>query len=254
MTLVRSILHASIAITFIAAGCTSSTTPSADTGPSGNDTGGGNVDGAVDAGAIDGARTDAPTSDAGTGDAPSGDAFASDTGAPDTGTDAGPRPDGGTHAPMFHRPSDAQCQTGAPPGDCMIHGSFGMCSVDSDCTMGASGRCNENMGGALFCRCTYDTCQHDSDCTTGETCGCHGADLNGGDSNHCVPSNCHIDADCGAGGYCSPTPGSCGVLGGYYCHTPSDTCVDDTDCTGIEACAYDTTAGHWSCMQRLLCA
>jgi hypothetical protein len=71
-----------------------------------------------------------------------------------------------------------------------------------------------------------------------------------------VPGNCRVDADCGPGGYCSPTVDSgCGSfygVQGYYCHTPADECVNDRDCPGYgtpEApyCAYSTTVGHWVC-------
>jgi len=63
-----------------------------------------------------------------------------------------------------------------------------------------------------------------------------------------------VDADCGAGGWCSPTYDfSCGSFFGfigYYCHTPSDTCLDDSDCgTGSPpaSCRYNPTVGAWAC-------
>jgi hypothetical protein len=71
-------------------------------------------------------------------------------------------------------------------------------------------------------------------------------------SNVCKQGNCRTDADCGAGGYCSPTLGSCGNYGGvvgYYCHTKRDTCVDDGDCTknGATDCRFDQVSGAWAC-------
>ena len=68
--------------------------------------------------------------------------------------------------------------------------------------------------------------------------------------SRCVPSDCRVDADCGAPGYCSPTPGSCGPIfgtAGYYCHTPSDECFADDDCDGDAYCAYDLSAKRWRC-------
>jgi hypothetical protein len=73
-----------------------------------------------------------------------------------------------------------------------------------------------------------------------------------------VPGNCRIDADCGAGGYCSPSAGSdsCGGLGGYYCHTPKDSCINDTDCSSNnpgQVCTFSTTDAHWECTEELVC-
>jgi hypothetical protein len=62
-----------------------------------------------------------------------------------------------------------------------------------------------------------------------------------------------VDADCGGGAYsyCSQGYGwDCGSyrpLGDYYCHTPQDTCMDDSDCTGQDFCNYDVVDGRWEC-------
>jgi hypothetical protein len=34
---------------------------------------------------------------------------------------------------------------------------------------------------------------------------------------------------------------------GYFCHTPRDTCIDDSDCGGDGTCNYDTVNKVWSC-------
>jgi hypothetical protein len=156
--------------------------------------------------------------------------------------------------------SDAQCSTPAAPGNCPIQGGPGPgnCTSDSSCTAGVNGRCAEQGGGVLYCACTYDTCMHDTDCATGKTCACHGSPYAGGDGNTCMPGDCRVDADCGAGGYCSPSydVSSCGSLGGYYCHTPKDLCVDDADCQGTSGpavCTYVTTSGRWECRAQQLC-
>jgi hypothetical protein len=84
--------------------------------------------------------------------------------------------------------------------------------------------------------------------------------------------DCRIDADCGPGGYCSPSqvgvlcscpspalcppgthcePGPCtcdDACGhAYYCHTSSDACIDDSDCSQGATCNYDTVEKHWTC-------
>jgi hypothetical protein len=128
------------------------------------------------------------------------------------------------------------------------------CIMDSQCTSGADGRCVMAGGPIEDCQCTYDTCMHDTDCPTGELCACHGSPYVGGDGNTCVQGNCRVDSDCGSGGYCSPSYNtmSCGGLAGYYCHTPNDTCLDDTDCgAGDEVCTY--LSGKWQCAMEELC-
>ena len=69
--------------------------------------------------------------------------------------------------------------------------------------------------------------------------------------NECVPGNCRVDADCGAGWFCSPTVGLVGPfygVAGHYCHTADDTCVDDGDCIDdTYYCAYSREVGHWAC-------
>jgi hypothetical protein len=74
--------------------------------------------------------------------------------------------------------------------------------------------------------------------------------------------NCRVDTDCGAQGYCSPSSGTsiCGdSLAGYYCHTASDECIDDSDClqnpnnAGIPGCVYSTTDSHWVCIMVPVC-
>jgi hypothetical protein len=71
--------------------------------------------------------------------------------------------------------------------------------------------------------------------------------------NACLPGNCQTDGDCGSSGYCSPTFGGCGDYGGviaYYCHTPADTCIDDSDCVSPERagyCMYSPEVGRWAC-------
>jgi hypothetical protein len=127
------------------------------------------------------------------------------------------------------------------------------CSNDAQCTSGTNGRCVMSGGGVVDCSCTYDTCTHDTDCGAGRTCACHGSPYTFGQGNTCMPGNCRVDSDCGPGGYCSPAwdPNSCGSLGGYYCHTAADQCIDDTDCAaspnGPAVCTYSTSTKRWEC-------
>ena len=207
---------------------------------------GGSTDGATDATANDAA------SDATTGDATAGDG-GSDATSRDAATDSAPG-DGG--APVNHRPSDSQCSAAAPAGNCSLMG--GACAHDTDCTNGTNGRCVESTHGARLCRCTYDGCVHDTDCSTGQVCACHGSAYTNGIGNTCIPGNCRVDADCGVGGYCSPSHGGtgCGEVTGYYCHTPGDQCRNDSDCVGmggLQVCGWSAAHSRWECVSQPLC-
>jgi hypothetical protein len=161
-------------------------------------------------------------------------------------------------APDQHRANAAQCAAPAPPGnvscsnDCTNDPRF-ECGGDADCAgKGPSGRC-VNGGGPAGSTCTFDTCTVDADCASGETCACHDSPYTYRSGNRCVQGNCRVDADCGRGGYCSPSPASdCGngsLCLGYYCHTPKDLCLNDSDCAdrGLSACVFSVAAGRWEC-------
>ena len=130
----------------------------------------------------------------------------------------------------------------------------------ADCTQGTNGRCLPPQGNIAGDFCSYDECATDAECTGGAVCLC-GASLGtvGTDGtptrtgNRCVKSGCRLDADCGAGGFCSPTYDTfCGPrngVQGYDCHTPNDECTNDDQCTegGAGYCAFQPTLGRWKC-------
>lgn len=163
-----------------------------------------------------------------------------------------------TRVPRRHRATRETCTTTRPASNCDIGISSAPadCRMDSQCTMGTNGRCVGNPHDG--CRCSYDTCNDDSACTTGGPCACRHATRGAAGANVCLPGNCQVDADCGAGGYCSPTYGSCGDYGGvigYQCHTAQDECIDDEDCAGQDAgflgqrpyCMFVREVGRWQC-------
>jgi len=188
-----------------------------------------------------------------------------DGGSTTTGSDAGA--DAPTdvvvsgRVPKKHRAASKPCDTTRPatePTNIPDGGGFGdgyiTCRSNAECTAGTNGRCNGNSHDGW--RCTYDACFADGECGGGSgVCECEGAFRS--DANQCLgEGNCRVDADCGAAGFCSPTLGSCGHYGktsGYFCHTPSDECVDDEDCSGqgqfgqTPYCAYDKNVGRWKC-------
>jgi hypothetical protein len=160
--------------------------------------------------------------------------------------------------PLNHRPNDAQCLQPPSGGTCShpeTDASYFICAENSQCTKGTNGRCQDGL--AALCWCAYDTCTDDSACSTGEVCACHGSPYADGAGNTCVPGNCRVDADCGPAGYCSPAhgTGNCGDVTGYYCHTPSDTCIDDTDCSnnGETACTWSSASSNWTCQEIIEC-
>jgi len=206
-------------------------------------------------GGADGSGGDASSSNS---DAGSSSADGSSDDASSSSSDGGS--DEAGRVPVNHRPNDDQCMTPEPPGTCAASLSLvEACLEDSDCVSGTNGRCDETLG-IVTCFCSYDMCTQDTDCPAGQTCACHSSPYNDF-SNACVPGNCRVDADCGPGGYCSPTITTdpettwCGSVGGYYCHTPNDLCIDDSDCGGgNDFCVYSSTGGRWECMLVFICS
>ena len=110
-----------------------------------------------------------------------------------------------------------------------------------------------------------NSCATDADCGSASlACACPPPDDAPGDGV-CVPAFCHVDRDCGAGGYCSPSyeyeyP-SCSVFGtpnrtlvGVFCHTAEDQCNNDDDCGSFampETCDWTAENGaqpaKWTC-------
>lgn len=160
--------------------------------------------------------------------------------------------------PRRHRATRETCPAERPASSCEppISGPPSMCRADGECTSGVNGRCVGNPHDG--CRCNYDACRDDSMCAAGGPCACRLLTRGASGANVCLPGNCQIDADCGAGGFCSPTFGSCGDYSGvvgYRCHTPRDECVDDEDCRDVDAgflgqrgyCMFAPEVGHWRC-------
>jgi hypothetical protein len=174
---------------------------------------------------------------------------------PESGGDTSDQ--GAARVPVNHRPSDAQCGTPAPPGNCSVAvNNFGDagCLNDNDCASGTNGRCINGSGGPAICSCTVDACIQDSDCPLGQTCACHGSPYAFTQGNTCLQGDCRVDADCGPQGYCSPSISatSCGRLVGYYCHTGADLCTDDSDCESQSgrACVHSSSPARWECQAQ----
>jgi hypothetical protein len=44
------------------------------------------------------------------------------------------------------------------------------------------------------------------------------------------------------------------TIDSYHCHTPQDTCLDNSDCTGSDYCNFDTYDGRWKCqVPNMMC-
>lgn len=136
------------------------------------------------------------------------------------------------HAPKNHRASATTCAVrddaglgdGSPDGGFKDGGSTA-CTSDTDCP-------------GTVCECGQDPACFQKN------------------QNVCLQSgNCRIDSDCGPGGYCSYSYDGayCGHQhpSGYFCHTASDTCADDSDCPrdefGPESCQISNQDTTWSC-------
>jgi hypothetical protein len=167
--------------------------------------------------------------------------------------------------PVGHRQFAVACGTSPMPPQSQADGGDAggpACATDADCTDSglpycANGRCASassvgSSGGA------GSYCFTDSDCPPNWVCECNVAIWQG--INECVQGNCRVDSDCaavaGPGGMpsCSQGAGSghslCQGTGGYYCHTPRDECLDESDCTGCGVdtfCVFDATVAHFVC-------
>jgi hypothetical protein len=191
------------------------------------------------------------------GDAGGDAATSADAGAADGGVGGG---EGGAgaeaglaHAPLDHRPSTTACPVAmrdpdAGPFICEAQeAGVNPCQRNGDCTKGLNGIC-ANGEASSSCFCQYDDCNSDSDCAQPGVCACSGGQRR---FNKCATKgNCITDSDC-ATGYCSPgyDPKDPCTLVGYYCHTTSDQCIDDKDCTGATGmyCVYDDAVKYWHC-------
>lgn len=156
--------------------------------------------------------------------------------------------------PEHHRGAPEECAAARPAVNASIPG--GTCAADADCAEGENGRCVYTFSEPSTV-CSYDACAADSDCGGAQVCDCRNeASYN---ANTCFHGNCQLDADCGAGGFCSPSavlvasnctttidPGSFG----YFCHTPSDECLDDSDCPepSPSACVFTVEKMRWACV------
>jgi hypothetical protein len=155
--------------------------------------------------------------------------------------------------PEHHREVAEECTSERPASNAGEPGA--PCVADADCTQGANGRCIFPFTDPAP-SCSYDECAADADCGGAQVCNCRNpARFN---ANTCFHGNCQLDVDCGAGGFCSPSavtvfsnctrtipPGSFG----YFCHTPSDECLDDADCPGpsVTACIFSVEEVRWVC-------
>jgi hypothetical protein len=184
------------------------------------------------------------------------------TPSPDTGCPgSGPSNAGTLAAPPSHRAQATACSTPGP-ANCDIGdaGAGASCSNDSDCAAP-----DGSFTWYTFClhgTCATDECITDSDCASNEVCNCASDSGYGGSVchvNRCLPANCHVDADCGPGGFCTPSVGYCGGILGFYCHKPTDPCLDpsvDCHCPGLSvpACVYSPQGANWVCGEAAGCA
>lgn len=155
-------------------------------------------------------------------------------------------------APVVHRPTAQTCvgvHAPAEPSN-IPYPESSSCTKHADCTAGVNGKCVSGVGmaGSIY-SCVYDQCATDADCDPGKMCYCTAST-----PARCLSvGNCQTDADCGGGpfSYCSPSMSwDCGgyrPIDGYHCHTPLDTCMDNSDCTGTDYCNFDVYEARWRC-------
>lgn len=161
-----------------------------------------------------------------------------------------------TTPPVYHRSAGTCCPTGRPAGNDGMPGNDG-CLTDSECDAGVNGRCLSFQQSL----CSYDECFSDVDCPPRVPCVCRVSASDRTPNVCAAASDCSVDSDCGPGGWCSPSPGpnSRCYIGTFHCHTPSDLCINDGDCSSFDAgtppiggiythsCEYNNQAHAWAC-------
>jgi hypothetical protein len=195
--------------------------------------------------------------------------------------------------PRHHRPTASSCSPTPLPAEPAIKtedagGPYisNECTTHADCSTRPNGRCvnvTQCDPSTTTCgtHCVYEECSSDAECEAGSSCFCSddttycsagystSCPLQGdegvcacGIANQCKKGNCRVDSDCGLGGYCSPAIDDCGYVLGYFCHTPADECVNDDDCTKLDAgpvgflgCLPDPSANYsrWICTRPASC-
>ena len=187
----------------------------------------------------------------------------------------------GTTCPAARGPGSTSasfCPSDGGPSQAALNGPR-LCESDGDCGQGTNGRCFLNGGPVTDCgtNCSYDACASDAGCPAGEPCACRASAADSAANSCLTGGNCRVDGDCGASGYCSPSqvnnfcfcpsPALCADGSGacyagdqqvscacgdscghsYFCHTKSDSCLDDSDCATGQNCNYDTVNARWDC-------
>jgi hypothetical protein len=160
-------------------------------------------------------------------------------------------------------PDNAQCRShadcgslgkciGLPQERCEYDDGPGLvgdtCQEDSDCTVGANGRCPRVLATTL---CVYETCQTDADCMTGLRCVCANE---GGSGDHvCTSSNCGDDLGCPENRECKVDESVGGIPRAWvqHCTTEHDECSSRADCDPNDInrdwCGYDFKRQLWTC-------
>jgi hypothetical protein len=147
-----------------------------------------------------------------------------------------------------HRPQPSVCVvTGAASSDTskpVADGSVNCQLEASDCDAFLLGWCDPYR--MQTCR---SGCRTDADCGSAQICVCEdGPTPHGGE---CVPSDCKTDADCD-GGRCASSADVCGAPQ-FACQAPTDECVSDSDCEGVEHCYSSATASRRRCSGDFIC-
>jgi hypothetical protein len=135
---------------------------------------------------------------------------------------------------------------GLEAGSC--HGSSGVVA------RAVAQACTSNAGADAGCNVApHDQCLTDSNCGASSVCACQspiaaGQACPGGvplvAGNVCIPANCRVDSDCTPCGVCQAQY-SCGVITGYYCQTPADTCVPEGPAVSFDGNGCVFMSGRW---------
>ncbi|HEY3352111.1 MAG TPA: hypothetical protein VGQ83_02595 [Polyangia bacterium] len=180
-------------------------------------------------------------------------------------------PDGGV-SPMLicDCTMDSDCTSG-PNGRCgqwipppVLACTYDECFQDSDCAGGAPCACRPSSASSAPNACVGGgNCTVDSDCGPGgycspsvldRLCACFSPDLCPDGGGACYEGSPGATGTPPGPGW-TQVPCACGDKcgHGFYCHTCSDTCIDDSDCAGAGTCNYDVLGHRWEC-SAAMCA
>jgi hypothetical protein len=144
---------------------------------------------------------------------------------------------------MKHRAKAKECPSELPRKEApSTDDADSTCHTDSDCTDSPNGYCAPSYPYSTNFECQYG-CITDNDCSADELCFCDSP------VGRCIPTECHIDAECGERALCAIYELKTGESVNTFeisCQVPThDQCGGDKDCASGEICVNTANPGPY---------